>query len=96
MESGSKHWRRWVGVAGGILIVLAGLGFIGRVWTEISSGRGLDTYFTGYGVQFNYVGAAVLLALLPVAFLLGIALNWWYGREERDFKRRYKIEDDSQ
>jgi hypothetical protein len=95
MEDHSGGWRRWVAVVGGILIALACLGFVARVWTKIRSGHGLDTYFTGYGVQFNYIGVAILLVLLPAVLLLGIVLNWWLGRDERDFKRRYKIEDDS-
>ena len=70
-------------------MVLAAAGFFIHVWQKIASGDGLDTYFTGFGVQFNYLGVAVLIAILPLVLLAAALLNWWHGREEREFKRRY-------
>jgi hypothetical protein len=94
MEGNGGGWQRWVGVVGYTLIAVGFLGFSIHLWQKISSGHGLDTYFTGFGVQFNYLGAGILFALVPVVLIAGALLNWWLGREERDFKRRYGVDDE--
>jgi hypothetical protein len=62
MEGSRSVWRRWFGILGWALMILATAGFFIHVWQKIASGDGLDTYFTGFGVQFNYLGVAVLVA----------------------------------
>jgi len=74
----------------GILSMLGLVAFIIRAWDTVASGRGLDTYFTGWGVQFNYVGFLVLVAVVPVILTIGYAIRWWELRHERNFKRRYE------
>ena len=88
-------WRRWLGAAGWTLAIGGSVGFPIYVWQKISSGHGLDTYLTGFGVEFNYIGAAVLIAIMPLVLLAGALLNWWHGRDERDFKRRYGSDSES-
>jgi len=73
----------------GIGGILALVGFVLHAVGEIRSGHGLDYYFTGFGVKFNYIGALVLLICIPVALLLGWTLNYWLSRDERDFKNRF-------
>jgi hypothetical protein len=73
----------------GIAVILAVVGFVLHAIERILSGHGLDYYFTGYGVKFNYIGALVLLICIPVALLLGWTLNYWLSRDERDFKDRF-------
>lgn len=68
--------------------------FIEQAWRKVASGQGLETYFTGWGVQFNYVGFLVLVAVVPIAVLLGLAIQNWELRHEREFKKRYGIHDD--
>jgi hypothetical protein len=79
----------WWLLSVGILTTL-GLGsFIIRAWDKVASGKGLDVYFTGWGVQFNYVGFLVLVAIIPLVLLIGYGVRYWELRHERDFKRKY-------
>jgi hypothetical protein len=64
------------------------VGFVLFVFQKILEGRGLEYYLTGYGVQFNYLGAAGVLIALSVAVLVGRALRYWTKHEERDFQLR--------
>jgi hypothetical protein len=68
-------------------------GFVYRVVSKVKSGRGLDTYLTPEGVEFNYIGTLILLMLIPIALLLGWGVRWWQLREERDFKKQFKVKE---
>ena len=82
----------WIAVAGA-LSLLGLIAFIGQAWRKVASGQGLETYFTGWGVQFNYIGLLVFVAVVPVVLLLGFAVRHWELRHEREFKKRYGIHD---
>lgn len=74
----------------GILVLIGGVQFALKVIDKVRSGHGLDYYFTGWGVQFNYIGAFLLLfVIIPIALLIGYGLRWWQTRDERDFAKRY-------
>jgi hypothetical protein len=96
VDDNRNAWRRWLSALGWTLITAAGIGWPIYIWQKIASGHGRDTYFTGFGVEFNYIGAGILFALLPLVLLAGALLNRWLGREERDFMRRYGRGKDSQ
>ena len=83
----------WWIVAAGALSLLGLIAFIGQAWRKVASGQGLETYFTGWGVQFNYIGFLVLVAVVPVVLMLGFAVRHWELRHEREFKKRYGIHD---
>ena len=68
-------------------------GYVYRVVSKVKSGHGLDTYLTPEGAEFNYIGVLILLMLIPIALLLGWGLRWWQLREERDFKKQFKIKE---
>ncbi len=74
---------------GMFLIFIAALSFIFRVFDKVLSDKGLDYYLTGHGVQFNYIGAMVLLLLLPLVIVVGLCFRYWQLRDERDFKRKF-------
>jgi hypothetical protein len=38
----------------------------------------------------TYVGVLVILALAPVVLIVGGAIAWWRGREERDFEAKFR------
>ena len=76
-----------------VLVMGMFAGFVYRVVLKVESGHGLDTYLTPKGVEFNYIGALVLLMLVPIALLLGWGVRWWQLREERDFKKQFKIKE---
>ena len=73
-------------IVAGMGVILGLVGFVLDAIEKIRSGHGLDYYFTGYGVKFNYIGALVLLICIPVAMLLGWALNYWLSRDGEFFK----------
>jgi uncharacterized BrkB/YihY/UPF0761 family membrane protein len=76
-----------------------GLGFLGFLtWAgyialKVATGQGLDYYWTGWGVRFNYIGALVLIICAGLIGLAAPVLYWWGTRHERDFKRKYGIDD---
>jgi hypothetical protein len=68
------------------------LGFGGMVMAfreKIRTGHGGEIYRTGHGYQVSYLGAMVLIALVPVVMIVGSAIGWWQRRDEREFDRRY-------
>ena len=79
----------------GVLVLIAGISFVLRIVNKVSSGHGLDYYFTGWGVQLNYIGALVLLVVMPLALVVGWAIRWWQLRDERDFRKRFNLPKDS-
>lgn len=83
----------WCIAAVGSLSTIGLIAFVGHAWKKVASGNGLETYFTGWGVQFNYVGFLVLVGVIPVALLLGYAVRYWESRHEREFMKRYRIRD---
>ena len=76
-----------------VLVITAFASFAIRVIDKVRSGHGLDYYFTGEGVRFNYVGALILLVIIPIALLIGWGIRYWSLRGERDFKKRHRIKD---
>ena len=74
-------------------LLLASLGFIGFVMLIIKkylSGELTETYFTGFGVKFSYLGAGILISLIPVIIVIALLLRWWQQREEHDFTGKKK------
>ncbi|MDC8449996.1 MAG: hypothetical protein LV473_16790 [Nitrospira sp.] len=79
-----------------ILVVVSLLLGIGAVvsWKKVQSGHGLDAYFsTSYLVDKSSIDLLVLIAVIPLAFLLVWAIHWWQLREERDFKKKFNIKE---
>jgi nitric oxide reductase large subunit len=69
------------------LVVLAILSGVLHVVQKVISGHGLDYYFTGQGVKFNYVGALMTLAIAGVGLLIGFGIRFW-GPETGDEKKK--------
>ena len=91
----SRFFSLIVLLVGGLLIILGGIGFVFRVVEKVQTGHGLDYYFTGWGVQFNYIGVLILLMLIPVILVVGWVIRWWQLRDERDFHKRFNLPKDS-
>jgi O-antigen/teichoic acid export membrane protein len=70
-----------------VLIVVAAVGFGLRVYQKVSSGHGLDTYFTGWGVQMSYIGVFIVLLLIPIVLLVGWIINYFITKDERQLKK---------
>lgn len=62
---------------GGILALLAFASFILDAVRKVQTGHGLDYYFTGWGVQFNYIGGLIAFALALFALVVGCGIHWW-------------------
>jgi hypothetical protein len=83
---------RWRAIASWLAGALSVVGFVGMILAfreKLRTGHGGETYRTGHGYQFNYVGALVLIALVPITMIVGSAIGWWQRRDEREFDRRY-------
>ncbi len=80
---------------GGVLVILGLTAFVIRVMNKVRTGHGLDYYFTGLGVQFNYIGALILLGLVPICLLIGWGFRWWQLREHRDFRKKFNLPKES-
>jgi hypothetical protein len=54
----------------GVALALVGLvTLILEVYQKVTSGHGLDTYFTFEGVQMNYIGVIIVLILIPIILI---------------------------
>jgi hypothetical protein len=58
----------WLGLLGFVETILA-------FAEKIRTGHGGETYRTGHGYQFNYVGAIVLVALCPIVMMVGSVIG---------------------
>ena len=69
---------------GGLVAVLTGVlgigGFVLYAIGKVRAGHGLDYYFTGYGVEMNYLGALIAIAVAAVALLIGWIIRFWFKR----------------
>lgn len=90
----NRFLSRIVGSVAAILIICGFAAFVLRVVDKVRTGHGLDYYFTGWGVQFNYIGVLILLILAPIAMLVGWGIRWWQLRDERDFRKRFNLPKD--
>jgi hypothetical protein len=60
---------------------------------KVRSGHGLDTFLTGEGVEFNYIGALILLLLIPLSLIVGWGIRYWQLKDERSFKKKFGIKE---
>jgi len=69
---------------GGLASVLIGVVGVGSLVlftiNKVRTGHGLDYYFTGEGVQMNYIGALIAVAVAAVALLVGLIIRLWSRR----------------
>lgn len=68
------------------------LGFLAlclHVAYKIYIGEGTYQYSNFFGLKFNYLGVAVLILLIPFAFVVGRAIEWIANRHEREFIKKY-------
>lgn len=66
---------------GGILALLGCASFILHAVRKVQTGHGLEYYFTGMGVQFNYIGA---LIARPSGTFVGWSIRWWQKDHQID------------
>ena len=87
--SARKPYRWWLfwPLAASSVVGLVGL-VLGLI-EKVRSGAGGQTYQTGHGYQFSFIGALLLLGVIPPVLVVGAAVRWWQRRDERDFDRRY-------
>lgn len=67
--------KNWFPIAGFTLIGLAVASFAVEVSERVVSGRGLDTYFSGTGVKWNYIAALVMLVVAVVSMVVAVGLR---------------------
>jgi hypothetical protein len=69
---------------GGIAAIVIGLicigGFVLYAIDKVHTGHGLDYFFTGMGVQMNYLGALTTIVVAAVALFIGWLANFFYKK----------------
>lgn len=77
----------------GLFVCMAALVIVLRTVQKVRSEHGFDTFYDLNGAEWNYIGRLVLLALIPIALLIGYCIRRWELREERDFRKRFDIKE---
>jgi hypothetical protein len=70
------------------LVVLVVVSGVLHIVQKVLTGHGLDYYFTGQGVRFNYMGALITLAVAAVAVLVGLGVRFFGAKPQETKKRR--------
>lgn len=76
-------------VIGLVLGFFAFIAFFYRVVVKVMQGDGLEYYFSVLGYQFNYLGALILLVLIPLVLVIALLVRRFQLRHEKDFKDKY-------
>lgn len=66
---------KWLRAAGYVAVALSVLSFTLHVTWKVFTGHGLDNYFSGTGVIWNYVGALVTLCVAALVGVVWIVLR---------------------
>ena len=77
----------------GVILLMVLTTTVLQIVEKVRTGHGLDYYLNGMGVEMNYIGALIAVAIIPIALLLGWAIRWWLLKDERDFKKHHGIKD---
>ena len=70
------------------LVLLATVSGILHIVLKVVTGHGLDYYFTGQGVRFNYIGALITLVVSAAAVLVGLGIRFFGPKPLKSKKRR--------
>ena len=82
-ENQSKKTSPWFWVAFALLGIASGVALarlILRALDKTSSGAGLETYRTVWGIEFNHIGLLVSFGFVFIVALVGVgyrAHEWW-------------------
>lgn len=79
----SKKKETAKSIIAGILVGISILSFIIYSVAKVLSGKGLDYYLTGQGVQMNYIGFLLTLCTLAVALFIGWLIRIYSAWKER-------------
>jgi len=75
-------------IVGIVLVILCFASFILYAIQKVRTGRGLEYYLTGYGVQMNYIGVLIALCVLAIVLLIGWTIKVWSVRRKMPFMKR--------
>ena len=67
----------------GVAFSLTYAGFLLHVLSKVKAGQGLDTYHSYKLVEWNYLGALIVLVSVPLVLLLGILFSRWHRYSEQ-------------
>ena len=73
---------------GFFLVGVVVLSFLLTVYSKTHNGQGLETFFTGQGVKFNYIGSLVLWAIILVILIVGLYYNFKKPEAEEEREAR--------
>ena len=81
---------------GGILFLVVLGGHLWMTIEKVRTGHGLEIfYFTFYSPRLgmSYLSALIYYTIFAVVVLFLPLINWFSTKEERDFKKKYHIDD---
>jgi hypothetical protein len=96
VNGAARRVSKWMVTAFILSGVASVFGLASIVYTAIQmgrAGRGLETYRTFWLVEFNWIGVLILLALIPLALLVGLFFRLREQREWRSLARKYGVRD---
>lgn len=59
------------------------VGFVLHVIDKVRTGHGLDCFLTGFGVEMNYLGVRITMALIPPVLFVGWIIRIWCVKCEK-------------
>lgn len=76
------------------LSALFGCVFMGIIsYRKMVNGEGFEHYISMSGLQLSYYQVLFWLFLIPAVWVLMSIVEYFSYKDERDFKRKYKIKD---
>ncbi len=73
--------RRSLEILAAFGVVLAIVSFILYAIQKVRTGRGLDYYLTGHGVQMNYIGVLIAFGMIAIVLLIGWIVRFWSNKK---------------
>ena len=70
----------------GCLLSIGFIGFVLLLIHKVVTGHGLDYYKTGHGVEMNYIGALIIVCIMPIVLIIG-----WIGNKFFKLRENYLI-----
>jgi hypothetical protein len=92
-QSAHRSWgHRLIPLGVSVALVAVAFRFLSLVTTAITKvreGKGLETFYTFWLVEFSYIGFLISIAAIFVALIIAVGFWWREERHWRDFERKY-------
>jgi len=86
--------NKYINLIGYSLSILGAIGFIFFLVKKVKSGHGLEHYISMAGYDLSYLQALMMFGSIPIVVILVGFVYHFTTKDERDFKKKYKIKDE--